>query len=69
MIFFFRDWQELLEVPNLDQLVDGLQDLVIRLDDQGANQYRVFRFDKDGAIRAVSSSCGWMPGSPRCRPR
>ncbi|KEO54064.1 DUF2927 domain-containing protein [Thioclava pacifica] len=52
MIFFFRDWQELLEVPNLDHLIDGLQDLVARLDDQGASQYRVFRFDKDGAIRA-----------------
>lgn len=52
MIFFFRDWQELLEVPNLDHLIEGLQDLVARLDDQQANQYRVFRFDKDGAIRA-----------------
>ncbi len=52
MVFFFRDWQELLEVPNLDQMIDGLQDLVVRLDDAGANQYRVFRFDKDGAIRA-----------------
>ncbi|WP_420343376.1 hypothetical protein [Paenirhodobacter sp.] len=52
MIFFFRDWQELLEVPNLDQLIDGLADIVARLDDQGANQYRAFRFDADGAIRA-----------------
>ena len=52
MIFFFRDWQELLEVPNLDQMIEGLQDLVVRLDDAGANQYRVFRFDKEGAIRA-----------------
>jgi len=55
MIFFFRDWQELLEVPNLDQMIDGLQDLVVRLDDAGANQYRVFRFDRDGAIRACFS--------------
>lgn len=55
MIFFFRDWQELLEVPNLDQMIDGLQDIVARLDDQGANQYRVFRFDKDGSIRACFS--------------
>ncbi|KFE35657.1 hypothetical protein [Thioclava atlantica] len=55
MIFFFRDWQELLEVPNLDHLIDGLQDLVARLDDQGANQYRVFRFDEAGAIRACFS--------------
>ena len=55
MIFFFRDWQELLEVPNLDQLIDGLSDLVARLDDAGANQYRVFRFDAEGAIRACFS--------------
>ncbi|MGD9917293.1 MAG: hypothetical protein AB7U46_04690 [Paenirhodobacter sp.] len=52
MIFFFRDWQELLEVPNLDQMIDGLADIVARLDDAGANQYRTFRFDRDGAIRA-----------------
>lgn len=55
MIFFFRDWQELLEVPNLDQLIEGLAGLVGRLDDQGANQYRVFRFDAEGAIRACFS--------------
>lgn len=52
MMFFFRDWQELLEVPNLDQMIEGLQDLVVRLDEAGANQYRVFRFDREGAIRA-----------------
>ncbi|MBZ4022604.1 hypothetical protein CKO11_09055 [Rhodobacter sp. TJ_12] len=52
MIFFFRDWQELLEVPNLDQMIDGLQDIVARLDDLGASQYRTFRFDQEGAIRA-----------------
>lgn len=55
MIFFFRDWQELLEVPNLDQMIDGLSDLVVRLDDAGANQYRVFRFDEAGAIKACFS--------------
>ncbi|MCL7463718.1 hypothetical protein [Phaeovulum sp. NW3] len=52
MIFFFRDWHELLDVPNLDQLIEGLHDMVVRLDDGGANQYRVFRFDQEGAIRA-----------------
>ena len=52
MIFFLRDWQELLEVPNLDQMIDGLSDIVARLDDAGANQYRTFRFDAEGAIRA-----------------
>ncbi len=55
MIFFFRDWQELLEVPNLDQMIDGLSEIVARLDDTGANQYRSFRFDDAGAIRACFS--------------
>lgn len=53
MVFFFRDWAELLEVPNLDQLVDGLGPLVARLQAAEANQYRVFRFDKANAIRAA----------------
>lgn len=52
MMFFCRDWLELLEVPNLDQLVDGLEPLVQRLIEAEANQYRVFRFDEDGAICA-----------------
>ena len=53
MVFFCRDWVELLEVPGLDRLVEGLGDLVARLDAAGANQYRVFRFEADGAIRAA----------------
>lgn len=52
MIFVFRDWAELLEVPNLDRLIDGLEPLVARLQAAGANQYRVFRFDAEGAIKA-----------------
>ncbi|MBA4352650.1 MAG: hypothetical protein C0427_15570, partial [Rhodobacter sp.] len=53
MIFFFRDWAELPEVPNLDRLVPGLAALCARLEEAGANQYRIFRFDPEGAIRAV----------------
>ena len=53
MVFFFRDWQELLAVPNLDRLVPDLGPLVARLEAAGANQYRIFRFDADGAIRAA----------------
>jgi len=53
MIFFFRDWQELLAVPDLDRLVPDLGPLVARLQAEGANQYRIFRFDEDGAIRAA----------------
>ena len=53
MVFFLRDWAELLEVPNLDRLLDGLAPLVARLQAAGANQYRVFRFDPSGAIKAA----------------
>jgi hypothetical protein len=53
MIFFFRDWSELPEVPNLDRLVPGLGPLCARLTEAEANQYRIFRFDEAGAIRAA----------------
>jgi len=53
MVFFFRDWQELLEVPDLDRLIPDLEPLIERLVAAGANQYRVFRFEEDGAIRAA----------------
>ncbi len=53
MLFFFRDWPELLDVPDMDRLIPDLAPLVARLQDAEANQYRVFRFDQDGAIRAA----------------
>jgi len=53
MVFFLRDWAELLEVPNLGRLIDGLAPLVARLQAAEANQYRVFRFDAAGAIKAA----------------
>ena len=53
MIFFFRDWGELLETPNLDKLVPDLGPLVARLQAAGANQYRFFRFDEQNAIKAA----------------
>ena len=52
MIFFCRDWDELRGVPNLDRLVPGLDALVDRLAVADANQYRIFRFDTVGAIKA-----------------
>ena len=52
MVFFFRDWAELKDLPNLDQLIPDLGPLVDRLSASGANQYRLFRFDAQGAIRA-----------------
>ncbi|MEP1962147.1 hypothetical protein [Tateyamaria sp.] len=50
--FFCKDWSELPEVPNLDRLVPGLGPLVARLEAVEANQYRIFRFEETGAIKA-----------------
>ena len=55
MVFFVRDWAELTDTPNLDRLVPDLGPLVARLEAAGANQYRIFRFDEDGAIKACFS--------------
>jgi len=53
MVFFFRSWMELPRVPGLDRLIPDLGPLCDRLEAQGANQYRAFRFDADGGIRAA----------------
>jgi hypothetical protein len=53
MVFFFRDWAELPQVPNLDQLIPDLAPLCDRLQAAGANQYRAFRYDPEGTIRAA----------------
>ncbi|QFT64505.1 hypothetical protein FIU91_16325 [Roseivivax sp. THAF30] len=52
MVFFLRDWDELAAVPDLDRLIEGLAPLLERLKSIEANQYRVFRFDEAGAIKA-----------------
>ena len=53
MVFFLRDWDELPDVPNLDRLIPDLGALVARLAAADANQYRAFRFDPEGAIKAA----------------
>ncbi len=53
LVFFFREWSELTETPDLDRLVPDLAPLVARLEDADANQYRHFRFDEAGGIKAV----------------
>ncbi len=52
MMFFVREWEELLETPHLQRLVPEIEALVARLSEAGANQYRVFRFEEGGAIMA-----------------
>lgn len=51
MMFFVRDWGELEGVPDLDRLTDQ-PGLPARLAEAAADQYRLFRFDPDGGIRA-----------------
>lgn len=53
LMFFFRDWDELTETPDLDRLIPDLAELVARLKEADANQYRLFRFDPSGAIKAA----------------
>jgi hypothetical protein len=53
MFFFFTEWEELREVPDLDRLVPDLGPLVDKLIAADANQYRIFRFDEAGAIKAA----------------
>ncbi|MBA4492204.1 hypothetical protein [Paracoccus sp. S1E-3] len=54
MMFFCREWDELAEIPDLDQLT-GQPDLIARLKQQHADTYQIFRFDPDGSIRACLS--------------
>lgn len=67
MVFFFRDWAELPQVPNLDRLIPDLGPLCDRLAAAGANQYRAFRFDAEGTIKAafvflrMDAALGAMP--------
>lgn len=53
MVFFIREWDELVETPNLDRLIPDLAETVGRLKGVDANQYRSFRFDADGGIKAA----------------
>jgi hypothetical protein len=52
LILFCRGWTELLEVPDLGRLVEGLDGAVARLTAEGADRYAQVRFEADGAIRA-----------------
>lgn len=65
MLFFLRDWDELLSIPDLGRMIDGLDALVPRLKAQDANQYRSFRFDQAGAIKACFSFCRLDPALAR----
>tara|TARA_B110000285_G_C15130545_1_gene623249 strand:- start:2278 stop:2892 length:615 start_codon:yes stop_codon:yes gene_type:complete len=52
MMFFCKDWSELLDVSHLDQMIPEIAPLIAKLQAGDANQYRLFRFDAQGAINA-----------------
>lgn len=52
MMFFCKDWSELLDVSHLDQMIPEIAPLIAKLQAGDANQYRLFRFDAQGAISA-----------------
>jgi hypothetical protein len=52
MLFFLREWDELRAVPDMGRLIPDLGPLLERLEAAEANQYRAFRFDEGGALRA-----------------
>lgn len=52
MLFFIADWRELAGVPEIAGMVPEMPARIDRLVAEGARQYRVFRFDESGAIRA-----------------
>ena len=72
MVFFCRDWAELTGVPNLGDLVPGLDGLVDRLTAAEATQYRTFRMDDAGAIKVcvvfvrVAGAVADMPADALC---
>ncbi|WP_226781966.1 hypothetical protein [Oceaniglobus trochenteri] len=53
MVFFLRDWAELRELDGLERMIPDLLPLLDRLTAADANQYRIFRFDADGGIKAA----------------
>lgn len=53
LMFFIKDWGELLEAPQIKDLLPERDQLVGRLHKAKANQYRTFRFDEQGAIKAA----------------
>ena len=53
LMFFIREWGELLEAPQINDLLPDRDELVERLQSAEANQYRTFRIDENGAIKAA----------------
>lgn len=69
MFFFFRDWDELLEVPDLDRLVPDLAPLVARLKGAGQISTGCSASTRTAPFARALSFCGWTRRCRTCRPK
>jgi len=53
LVFLFRDWSEVMAVPDIDKLVPGMGNKAVQFAQRNTTQYRHFRFEENGAIRAA----------------
>lgn len=51
LIYVMKDWADAARAPHLPDFLPDLPALIARLEAAGANRYRVFAFDDQGAIR------------------
>ncbi|MEZ8006678.1 MAG: hypothetical protein QMC60_04040 [Amylibacter sp.] len=50
MWFFCHNWDEILAVPDLENLIPNLKDIITKLQFTQTSTYRIFSFDPDGGI-------------------
>ena len=50
MWIFCRDWDEVLELPDIEKLIPGIREKMTDIKNSNASSYRYLTFDKDGAI-------------------
>lgn len=68
MMFFCREWDELAEIPDFDQLT-GQPDLIARLKQQHADYYQISASIPMAASAPALSLCAWAARLPTPIPR
>jgi len=51
MWFFCQEWSEVLSVPDLQELIPNIKDIVEKLQFSSTKSYRIFSFDPEGGIK------------------
>jgi len=50
MWIFCREWDEVLDLPDIEKLIPGIHDKIKEIKKTNSSSYRYLTFDKDGAI-------------------